>query len=78
MTDALMNPSKEICLALNNAYTEWKNISCLDGKKYIYFEHHCAELHGCTFVYDYNTRTFHSWRIIDEHKYMLFLLKYIK
>lgn len=77
MTDVLMHPGRDVCLALDKAYTEWKNISALDGKKHIYFEHHCDTYFGCTFVYDYNRRNFSSWRITDEQKYMLFLMKFL-
>lgn len=74
MTDALIHPGKEIALALGRAYEEWKN---WQGKKYLYFEHHCEDLYGCTFTYDYTRRMFYSWRITDEQKYMLFLMKFL-
>ena len=76
MTDALIHPGKNVCLALNKAFNEWKSTCPLDGKKYIYFENHCEALYGCNFVYNYTDRTFHSWRITNEQKYLLFLLKY--
>lgn len=72
----VMSPGKDVCLALNNAHTEWKKWDNV-GKKFIYFEHHCDVYFGCTFVYDYNNRTFHSWRVTDEEKYMMFLLRWV-
>lgn len=76
MTEDLFHPGKNVCQALDKAYFAWKSESPLDGKKFIYFEHHCDVNYGCTFVYDYTTRKFYSWRVTDEKKYMLFLLKY--
>ena len=72
----MIHPGNQVCAALNNAYREWKNISVLDGKKYIFFEHHCEVYYGCTFVYNYNNHSFQRWLVTDEKKYMLFLLRW--
>ena len=76
MTDALMHPGEDVRRALNKAYDEWKSWENV-GKKFIYFEHHCDVYFGCTFVYNYTARRFSSWRITNEQKYLLFLMKFL-
>lgn len=75
MTNSIVQPGRNICEALNNAHTEWTELD--KGKKHIYFEDYCDDLYGCTFVYDYTNRRFYSWRITDENKYTLFLMKHL-
>lgn len=68
--------TETVGLALNKAFNDWKGISPIDGKKFVYFEHHCEVFHGMKFDYDYQHRTFRNFAILDEGKYTLFLLKY--
>lgn len=60
---------------MKNAFVSWKQWRP-NGKKYIYFEHHCEVFYGIRFNYNYDQNTYTNLQILDEKKYMLFLLKY--
>jgi len=60
---------------LNAAYLEWKNSPCV-GKKYVWFEHHAEIYFGIKGTVDYTRRTFKLDEVVDQEKYLLFVLKY--
>ena len=61
---------------LNKAYLEWKRTSAFDGKKYIWFEHHAEVYFGIKGTVDYNRMKFKLDEVVDQEKYLLFVLKY--
>ena len=60
-------------MKLDSALKEWKAVT---GKKFIYFEHHCEVYYGMKFDFDYDKHTARNFRVIDEKKYLLYLLKH--
>ncbi len=61
---------------LNNAYLEWKNQWPPHGAKYVWFEHHAEMVLGIKCEINYDSRIAYNVNIIDEEKYLMFMLKY--
>jgi hypothetical protein len=61
---------------LNNAYQAWRNGKFGNGPWYVWFEHHAEINLGIKCEMNYDRRTAHDIRIIDEEKFLMFMLKY--
>ena len=61
--------------ALNNAFTDWK-YSPVTGKKYVWFDHHAEAVLGISCEMDYSSRIAHVRAIVDQEKFILFMLRY--
>lgn len=60
---------------LNSAYQAWR-AGKFDGPWYVWFEHHAEMVLGIKCEINYNSRTAYDVRIVDEEKFLLFMLKY--
>lgn len=61
--------------ALNNAFRDWK-YSPVVGKKYVWFDHHAEEVLGIKCEVDYHSRIATVGEILDQEKFILFMLRY--
>ena len=68
---------KRIGDAINNAYLDWKNTSAyVTPAKYIWFQHHTEIVLGFSCRVDYDSRIVSDIEVVDEGKFMLFMLRY--
>jgi hypothetical protein len=61
---------------LDNAYQSWRSGKFGSGPWYIYFEHHAEMNLGIKCQINYDNRTASNINVIDEEKFMMFMLKY--
>lgn len=61
---------------LANAYHDWKHIWPADGKKFLWFEHHAEIVLGIKCTVNYDNRQINVEHVLDEEKYLLFMIKY--
>lgn len=77
MFEVLLNVTPAgVSKPLNKAYLEWKHQWPPHGKKYVWFEHHAEMELGIKGTIDYTRRTFSIDEILDQEKYLMFMLKY--
>jgi hypothetical protein len=61
---------------LNNAYHAWRNGKFGPGPWYIWFEHHAEIVLGIKCEINYDSRIAFNVSVVDEEKFMMFMLKY--
>lgn len=60
----------------NSAYQAWRTGKFGNGKWYVWFEHHAEMVLGIKCEVNYNRRTADRFEVVDEEKFMMFMLKY--
>lgn len=74
-----MKATKDVILALNNAYQQWKK-EPISGSKYVYFDRMAEDCFGIKLI-EFSDRpggwTVREFKIVNEEMYTMFLFKYL-